>query len=467
MAVARPQQKVPESTGLKAALIAFVVLTLASVGLTIYLFTQQEALKDEARRAEETAQRASQQQRDSQREMAELAALILGAGGDQRPEAAGLEQEIRQAQATVFADPAVQDAGITPEKTPGLIPLMQSLYKLFAAQSGELEDLKIEFQQQSEQMKSLTESAARKQAEFDEHIERLTKQYEEMQARSEANRTAWEAEIDSLKGQLSESTATINQLTAERQQAVDEGQARLEQAMADIRALRERLARLDAPPDEFAALRVADGTVVRAPAGEDFVYISLGRKDGLKPGLTFEVYSHYEPIPADGRGKASIEVSHVFENTAEGRITRRTPGEPIVRGDMIANPVFDRRRQYNFVVAGDFDLTFDGEIDDPDGRRVRRLIIEAGGNVVDQVSPATDFVILGQGPPAPEEIVPGVDAEAVAERNRQREAAMEAYREIYTEARMTSVPILTRTQFLSFLGFGVPTNVTPDKFPEP
>ncbi len=465
MAVARPQQKAPESTGIKAALIVFVVLTLASVGFTIYLYTQQEELKDSAKRAQETAQRANQQQQETERQMVGMATRILGAGGDQSPDMAKLDQEIQKVSAPVLADPVVQTAGITPEKTSGVLPLLQSLYQLFTAKSDELDDLKAQFQKQSDEMKTLNQAAAQKQQEFDEHIERLSKQYEELKAESEANRNAWQEETAKLQGQLAAATARINRLTAEKQKAVEEAQRRLEQASADIRTLRERISSMEPSADEFAALRVADGTVVQAPAGEDFLYISLGRKDGLKPGLTFEIYSHFEPIPADGRGKASIKVSHVFENTAEAKIVRRTPGDPILRGDLVANPVFDRNRRYNFVVVGDFDLTFDGKIDDPDGRQIRRLIVEAGGNVVDQVGPATDFVVLGQEPPPPEEIVPGAEEEAAAERNKQREEARKVYDTIIKEAKITSIPILTRTQFLSFLGFGVPGNIAPDKIP--
>lgn len=465
MAVARPQQKAPESTGLKAALIVFVILTLASVGFTIYLYTQQEELKDSSKRAEETAQRANQQQRETERQMADMVTRIIGAGGNQNLDANRLDQEIQKTTTPIFADPAVQAAGITPEKTSGIMPILQSLFQLFTVQSDELTDLKAKHQAQSDDMKSLNELASRKQQEFDEHIEQLGKQYEEMKAESEANREAWRTETDKLKGQLSAATARINRLTAEKQKAADEAQARLEQASADIRTLRERISSMEPSADEFAALRVADGTVVQAPAGEDFVYISLGRKDSLKPGLTFEVYSHFEPIPADGRGKASLKISHVFENTAEAKIVRRTPGDPILRGDLVANPVFDRNRRYNFVVAGDFDLSFDGKIDDPDGRRVQRLILESGGNIVDQVSPSTDFVVLGQEPPAPEEIVPGADEEAAAERNRQREAGRKVYEAVLNEAKITSVPILTRTQFLAFLGLEIPANISPDKKP--
>ena len=43
MAVARPQQATP-SNGVLAALIVFVILTLATLALAVFLYTQQEDL---------------------------------------------------------------------------------------------------------------------------------------------------------------------------------------------------------------------------------------------------------------------------------------------------------------------------------------------------------------------------------------------------------------------------------------
>jgi hypothetical protein len=117
------------------------------------------------------------------------------------------------------------------------------------------------------------------------------------------------------------------------------------------------------------------------------------------------------------------------------------------------------------VVAGDFDLNFDTQIDDPGGQEVARLIRLSGGQVATKIDTTTDFVVLGAPPPEADQIPEGVDDPAAVERNRRREAERKVFMDLLNEARMISIPILTRTQFLHFIGFGVPQNISDDQLP--
>ena len=80
--------------------------------------------------------------------------------------------------------------------------------------------------------------------------------------------------------------------------------------------------------------------------------------------------------------KGTIEIRNVYEATSEARVTStKAVSDPIMDGDVVANLVYDRNRHYRFVVAGDFDLDFDGRID-PDGvggQAVVNMIQRAGG----------------------------------------------------------------------------------------
>jgi len=182
--------------------------------------------------------------------------------------------------------------------------------------------------------------------------------------------------------------------------------------------------------------------------------------------MTFSVYSPVRGIPADGKGKAAIEVANVFDTNAECRVTLRTPGEPILTDDIIANPVFDRVRQFHFAVIGDFDLNFDGQPEDAAGREVMRLIERLGGKVVSKVDSNTDFAVVGLPPPPPIPVVPGSENEAAAtERNAQLTQRRVAFETQLKEARSLSIPILTRSQFLHFLGQSMPKNTPDDVLP--
>jgi hypothetical protein len=201
-------------------------------------------------------------------------------------------------------------------------------------------------------------------------------------------------------------------------------------------------------------LQIQDGQIVQTVPDQRIAYINLGRSDHIKPGMTFAVYSRVKGIPADGKGKASVRVTNVFDTTAECEITTTNVGEPIVDGDVVANPVYDRNRQFNFVVAGDFDLDFDNKIEDPAGQQVSRMITEWGGNLQTAVDTRTDFVVLGAEPSIPAGQEGAVTAHQ-AEVRKQFETARQ-------EARSLGIPVLTRSQFLHFVGFGVPRNAKDD-----
>ena len=128
---------------------------------------------------------------------------------------------------------------------------------------------------------------------------------------------------------------------------------------------------------------------------------------------------------------------------------------------MIANPVYDRTRQFRFAVAGDFDLSFDGKNEDRGGAQVARLIERLGGEIVSQVDTTTDFVVLGSPPPAaPAASLIGGD-DAAIERAEQLARQTKTFETFMSEARALSIPVLTRTQFLHFVGYGLSAE-TPD-----
>jgi hypothetical protein len=207
---------------------------------------------------------------------------------------------------------------------------------------------------------------------------------------------------------------------------------------------------------------MADGKIVRAVTGENIVYIGLGRNDRVQTGMPFSVYSALSGPGQAMKAKASIEVTNVFDTTSEARVTSTTPGDPILEGDLVANLVYDKSRQFNFVVAGDFDLNFDGKIDDPAGQKVTQLIQKWGGRIRTKVDTSVDFVILGSPPSAPEKL-PDTADEAAKQRAAEQNEVAKAFNAIKEEAKSLSIPILTRTQFLHFMGSTVPSKVTEDQ----
>ena len=239
----------------------------------------------------------------------------------------------------------------------------------------------------------------------------------------------FEAQLAAMTGQLdqySEEVAGyrtgINQTEAAMDQRLERtrneaanNEARLaatiESLQRDLLTAQDTIGRLQAersrdllmPTDEFA---LVDGEIIGLSPADNAVFISLGRKDKVRLGMQFGVYSEPTAIQPDGEGsyspgKAFIEIIRIRENDALARIIRELPGNPVVRGDVIANPVYDPNKTYTFLVYGNFDVDGDGRSTPLERADLRAQIVEWGGRVTDELSGEVDFLVLGDRPVLP------------------------------------------------------------------
>ena len=118
----------------------------------------------------------------------------------------------------------------------------------------------------------------------------------------------------------------------------------------------------------------------------------------------------------------------------------------ILEGDLIANPIYDPAHKPTFVVIGEFDLNRDGLLDRNGAEAIKSLIRNWGGQTSDDLSPLTDFVVLGAAPRKPraggDSGLQPIGAEAWEHFNTTTDSAMNL-----------SVPIMTQDTFLNFLGY--------------
>jgi hypothetical protein len=182
----------------------------------------------------------------------------------------------------------------------------------------------------------------------------------------------------------------------ERQQIVRDNEIAMERLRRDNRELQDKIEELKPGGfDAYNILQKADGRIVRAVPGSDVVYIDIGRQDRVRPGLGFEVFSPEGDRQSGVAGKARVEVTTVLDNTSECRVTRSTPGAPIVEGDAIINIAYERNRRPKFVIRGEFDLDYNGEADVDGTEKVTALIREWGGQVVAEID---ETPLAGVGP---------------------------------------------------------------------
>jgi hypothetical protein len=114
----------------------------------------------------------------------------------------------------------------------------------------------------------------------------------------------------------------------------------------------------------------------------------------------------------------------------------------------VANPVYDPTRPPTFLMLGEFDLDRDGVLDRTGPAAVEALIANWGGKVTNELTPLTDFVVLGAPPQKPRTSTDGSLVSATAS-----PTAWDTYNATAEAARSMSVPVMTQNVFLSFLGY--------------
>lgn len=202
---------------------------------------------------------------------------------------------------------------------------------------------------------------------------------------------------------------------------------------------------------------LSDGKVLGANQGGNSVIISIGAKQKVRLGMTFAVYTDAKtirPDPITGeypRGKATLEVINVGDTSSTCRITSETRGNPVVTGDVIANPVFDPNKVYKMMLFGNFDVNGDGVATPIERDDLKALIESWGGKVVDELGGDTDFLVLGEKPTLPPR--PPADAPVAVNLEYVRLVRIsDQYDQLYQTARTTGLPLLNQNRLFTLIG---------------
>ena len=447
MAVAARPQPAARMDGTKIALIVFVVLTVLSLAGTIFLYTKQSELQAAADDGAKRASTAMETVQKNKQEVSAIAAKLTGKGSEDPAEIA---KTIETALQPISKDEALKTAGVNADAN--LTSVLQSLYKAYAANVETLAKTAADLKAANDQLAAATKQSEERAKEFDARRQELEGKYAQLEQQMAANQQAWNGQVDELKKRLEGAATGASQTLAAERQMRQKLEKDIQQREARMAEMSEKLAKFTPGSAQVPPEQMADGQIVRATAGDTVVYIDLGRRDHVMVGMPFSVYSRTRGFNG-GKEKATIEVANVYDTTAECRVTSTTKRDPILEGDVIVNLVYDKSRQFNFVVAGDFDLNYDGKIDDQGGQKVAAMIMKWGGKVVSRVDTGTDFVVLGAPPAAAEAPAKGAENdEAAKQRAAQQDQVAQAFDAIKAEARSLSIPVLTRNEFFAMVG---------------
>lgn len=266
----------------------------------------------------------------------------------------------------------------------------------------------------------------------DEHLGEIAEVREKMETASDKLRDRYTDEIKQLQ----------NEGDALRHDTVG-----LKSRIEELEAYRSKN-RLQ-PPDPAS---LVDGRIIDVAGTNEQVYVDRGRQNQIVLGMTFEVYDDASQIrpQADGqfpRGKASLQIIKVGENTSTAKITRSTFGRPVVREDVIVNAIYDPNYKFKFLVHGQFDIDGDGRPTEEDAAYLRSQIENWGGIVMqgETLPGDLDFLVLGVTPPDPPR--PQQDASMLQQQDYIRQKTIfHTYQKLSEQAQNAKIPTLNATR---------------------
>jgi len=451
MAGVAPQQR-GGSNATTIGMVVAIVLAVLFLAALIWMFIQQEDLKRAAEQA--TAARARMAASGDENAARQMFPDAAGAGKTLIGE---MNKGINVLCSRLSGDPSntpqialgkldtvlqtIADEGKIdkPElvgTAGGAAAIIENLYRLYLDQLAASERAAEDLARANTRLDEKSQAFIQLDATFQQELNKLKAQVESLQtAKSEFERVK-SSEVEALAQQISEKQESLNSMRVARSELVNtfrEEYGRLEGLLGEQR---EALKELRGPgargAQELALARKPIGRVLRALPGDSLVHIDLGRRDNVTLGMTFSVYSADERVPADGRGKANIEVVSLGERTAECRVTTPpSPDDPILEGDAVGNIILSRNKakKPQFCIVGEFDVDYDGHVDLRGREAIAALVHRYGGEVVDEVTAFTDYVVLGLEPsstayptPAAAESRAPAEAAGAAEETEESEA---------------------------------------------
>ncbi|MCC7408809.1 MAG: hypothetical protein IT442_12105 [Phycisphaeraceae bacterium] len=438
--------------GIMVALVLFGALFVITLVLSIVFVVQASGAKTRLAEVQRNlAQLASREDMDSPivaALQAERGGTVVGKLLEQQSWAMGkiTGQPDANYEVTVAA---LEKAGV--QENESLLPLLaiaQERVQAAEAQAKSLQDQIILLAQSVEQHQAARQQAA---ATFEQGAQTIEGNYQQQVAT-----------FDQFRQQVGDQQVNlatmIDQVQRQSQASNLELRQRNDQLAAESAALRQRVQDLTpARSSEGQAIDpslLPDGKIVTIDPRGHWVYIDIGRRQHVVIGMTFEVFENIASVDDAGllRGKATLQVVNILEDSSQCLVVRTTSGKALREGDIIANLVYSPQAKFNFHVYGQFDINNTGEPSDEDRQRVERMITQWGGNIQNELTYDTDFLVLGKQPPAPIPLTDIIDPVIIAEETRKRQV-YDRYAELVNRARSLSIPVLNQNRFLTLVGY--------------
>lgn len=444
--------------------VAVTITILGALSLALFVTTMifygnaQSAKSDLATTNEDVKQFVSPQER----EHAAIRAIRDEASRERKTVVGYLATNKSELMNTIAGDASLSMAelrerlaSISGTQEGSLIGLIENLNNKITTLDSQLKVADAERRAAQQNAQAEAERVAQIESEFTSSASNLQS---EVQAYADSNqqiRTGFGKIEERLVGQ---NETLRSDFTAREQRMQDQ----INEQSQQIIVLQDNIARLqgEGKVTSVAGLpeeALVDGVVSQVNAIDNEAMISIGRDKKAVLGMTFAVYDDATDIRPDAqtgeypKGKAVIEIIKVEQTFSRARIISSSEGNPIVRGDVIANAVYDPDKTYKFVVDGLFDVDRDGVATRFERETLEAIIERWGGILVDEITGDTDFVVLGVKPVLPP--APGRDAPVAAIQEYVRlQQEIKRYDDLLAKAEQTSLPVLNANRLRTLIG---------------
>lgn len=433
------------------ALVIFGFGFVASLLLAIVLFTRLSAQQQQA---DEARQQLDQFVSARERNDPEVRSLVQ-AGGDSV--VGELLQRNLQLRALISSNQeldaeALQQQLAQANIDPPLVSTVETLRAELAAREARIDQLQQDMNQALARAQTAEQEMNQLKQQYDESVNSLEQQL----ASATSAFQAYQQQVDDMAAQL---TQQVTQVRQEREQQLGEMQTQADRLQQEAATLRQRLLNATGGAAGVQAPEIIqpDARIMSVTDNGGRIYLNRGRKDRLVLGTTFEVFpssAAVKPEESDElRGKATVEVIEVGENSSIARVVRRERGRLVQEGDQLINLAYDPNATYTFMVFGEFDIDNTGEPTTADRQRIEGMINRWGADLADDLSYEVDFLVLGNEPPQPDPLPRDVIDPQRLREHAQAQREFEQYQALEEQARSMSIPVLNQNRFLALVGY--------------
>ena len=385
-------------------------------------------------------------------------ALVKLINGDASGSEKKAVDDVTAAMALIKSTPALKDA-VIPQNA-GLTQVIKVLVAKAASDADALAKADANVKAANQSLQAALASQKAEMEKRDQAVQEAQGASNKSIADAKAAIDEKQKQVDDFAAKMAASEKALTDLQATQQVETQTMKASYDKLKKDYEALLVKSS-IFKPNTKDSIVRNVDATITQVSA-DNICYINLGFGDHISSGMTFEVYGKNEGVPKlDAgsdiqnmpKGKASIEVINVGQNSSQCRIITTTAGTTISQGDLCVNIVYDRNIKPTFYVYGKFDMDQNGVATEAEADVIKNLITRWGGKIADKISNDVDFVVMGKEPSVPLYTPEELQQPLIAQKAAEAKAQVEAYEKVRDEAVNLHIPIMNQNRFLYYTGY--------------